>query len=72
MAFAVSLSRNAAAKMSMLHACYGTGALVAPLVATQFAVMPHWNHFFLVSMAGALMNLALLGLVFKLHDLDCE
>ena len=70
--FAVGLSRNAAAKMGMLHACYGSGALVAPLIATQFASMPHWNYFFLVSVGGALLNIASLGFIFKLRDLDRE
>ena len=72
MVFCVSLDKNSPVKMSMLHASYGTGALVAPLVATQFAAMPRWSFHYLISMGGALLNTASLLFVFRLHDLDCE
>lgn len=72
MVFAVSLDKNSPTKMSILHASYGTGALSAPLVATQFAVMPRWSFHFLISMGGAIINTTLLSLVFRGHDLDCK
>ena len=41
-------------KMSILHAVYGVGALVCPLVATQFATLEHWSYQYLTSLGLAL------------------
>ncbi|PAV15087.1 MFS general substrate transporter [Pyrrhoderma noxium] len=69
MVFTVSL-RNSSTKMGIIHACYGLGALSAPLVATQFAYMPRWSFFYLVSMGGALINIIYLSLAFRFQKLD--
>lgn len=71
MVFTVSL-RNSSTKMGIIHACYGLGALSAPLVATQFAYMPRWSFFYLVSMGGALINIIYLSLAFRFQKLDGE
>jgi hypothetical protein len=51
--------------MGVLHAAYGLGALVAPLVATQFAQARRWNFHYLTSLAIALSNVLLLAVVFR-------
>ncbi|KAH9933057.1 MFS general substrate transporter [Fomitopsis serialis] len=53
-----------------LHASYGFGALVSPLVATQFSSADHWSFHYLISAGIAVSNLLLLGFVFRLKDLD--
>ncbi|KAI9438606.1 MFS general substrate transporter [Lactarius indigo] len=40
--FVANYKDNAAAKMGILHAAYGVGALAAPLVATQFSQLHRW------------------------------
>jgi fucose permease len=45
---------NMMKKMSILHAVYGVGALVCPLVATQFATLEHWSYQYLTSLGLAL------------------
>lgn len=70
MVFAVSLNHNSSTKMGILHASYGTGALASPLVATQFSSMPHWSFHYLVSLGGAIINIAILTTVFRLQHLD--
>ncbi|KAM5531232.1 hypothetical protein V8D89_015098 [Ganoderma adspersum] len=48
--FVASLKKNSAAKMGFLHGTYGLGALVSPLVATQFAKSPrYWSYHFIIS-----------------------
>ncbi|CED82407.1 Major facilitator superfamily domain, general substrate transporter [Phaffia rhodozyma] len=54
-------------KMSVLHALYGIGALVSPLVSTQFSQIPKWHYFYLCSVAVAVINLAGLLYVFRLR-----
>ncbi|KAJ7784336.1 MFS general substrate transporter, partial [Mycena metata] len=41
--YIASLRRNSETKMGLLHGVYGAGALVAPIVATQFAQMNRWS-----------------------------
>jgi len=53
--FVVNL-RNGAMKMGIYQATYGIGALVAPLVATQFSEMEKWSYFFFISLGLALIN----------------
>lgn len=45
---------NMMKKMSILHAVYGVGALVCPLVATQFATLEHWSYQYLTSLGLAI------------------
>jgi len=63
--FVASLKENAAAKMGLLHALYGFGAVCSPLVATQFAQVHHWSFHFLCSLGIALVNNVILLLVFR-------
>ncbi|KZT32778.1 MFS general substrate transporter [Sistotremastrum suecicum HHB10207 ss-3] len=63
--FVASLQENAAAKMGILHAAYGGGALISPLVATHFASQKHWSFHFLCSCAIAFTNTILLVWVFR-------
>jgi len=48
-----------------MHAIYGTGALVAPLVATQFSAMSHWSFHYLCSLGLATVTTLALILVFR-------
>ncbi|KZS91214.1 MFS general substrate transporter [Sistotremastrum niveocremeum HHB9708] len=56
---------NSAFRLGFAHASYGTGALVVPLAATQFAQMPRWQFYYLTSLGLALINCLLLILVFR-------
>ncbi|KAL5481131.1 hypothetical protein ACEPAI_10072 [Sanghuangporus weigelae] len=71
MDFAVSLNKNAALKMAILHASFGMGALCSPLAATQFAAMPdRWSFHFLVSLGCAIINTTSLSIVFRFKPLN--
>ncbi|KAJ3563562.1 hypothetical protein NP233_g8859 [Leucocoprinus birnbaumii] len=62
--FVASLKHDAEAKMGVLHAAYGAGAFVAPLVATQFAQLQRWSFHYIVSLGIALSNTIVLCLIF--------
>ncbi|KAG8931616.1 hypothetical protein FRC02_002438 [Tulasnella sp. 418] len=64
-AFMASIPRNTSVNMGILHASYGLGAVVAPLVATQFAQLPRWSFHFLISMGLAIPNTTLLATTFR-------
>ena len=64
--FVACLRERASLKMGMLHAAYGAGALVAPIVATQFAPLKRWSLFYLVSLGLSGTCLVALLIVFKL------
>ncbi|KDQ09339.1 hypothetical protein BOTBODRAFT_37096 [Botryobasidium botryosum FD-172 SS1] len=65
----VALLRNSGeGKMSLLHAAYGCGAFIAPLVATQFSSMAHWSFHYLASLGLALINCIFLNVVFRLKS----
>ncbi|KAF8813139.1 MFS general substrate transporter [Phlegmacium glaucopus] len=68
--FVATLKDNAETKMGLLHAAYGLGAFASPLVATQFAQLPHWSFHFLSSLGIAISNTILLISVFKLKRQD--
>ncbi|KIJ59386.1 hypothetical protein HYDPIDRAFT_100851 [Hydnomerulius pinastri MD-312] len=82
--FVASIRDNAEAKMGLLHAAYGgctlpasyskptsgAGALSSPLVATQFAQLPHWSFHYLCSLGVAVLNTILLIVVFGLKKQD--
>ncbi|KIJ36995.1 hypothetical protein M422DRAFT_232201 [Sphaerobolus stellatus SS14] len=55
-------------KLGLFHGIYGIGALIAPLIATQFAQMPRWSFHWLVGVALAAINVVLLASVFRLRD----
>ncbi|KAL7414435.1 major facilitator superfamily domain-containing protein [Mrakia frigida] len=58
---------NMLIKMSILHAVYGFGAMVCPLISTQFSKMPNWYYHYLCSLAVAIINFASLLFVFRLR-----
>jgi fucose permease len=51
--------------MGILHAVYGLGALVSPLVATQFANARHWSFHYIASLGIALLTLISLLVIFR-------
>ncbi|KAI5115484.1 hypothetical protein M0805_009450 [Coniferiporia weirii] len=54
-------------KMAILHACYGSGALASPFVATQFAGMKHWSFHYFTTLGLAVQTTLTLVAVFKLR-----
>lgn len=50
---------------ALLKQSTGTGALIAPLIATQFASRRHWSFHYLTSCAIAFTNTLLLIWIFK-------
>ncbi|KAM5542669.1 hypothetical protein V8D89_003630 [Ganoderma adspersum] len=63
--FVATSGGNIATKIGILHATYGFGALVAPLVSTQFAVQKHWSFHYLASTALAMLNCTALTWAFR-------
>ncbi|KAK7684562.1 hypothetical protein QCA50_012509 [Cerrena zonata] len=68
--YVASYKHGATTKMGILHAVYGAGALVAPLVSTQFAQMPRWSFHYLTSLGIALSNTIMLIAVFRFKTQD--
>ncbi|KAG2358309.1 major facilitator superfamily domain-containing protein [Suillus spraguei] len=64
-----SLKDNPEVKMAILHAV-SAGALSSPLVATQFAQLPHWSFHYLCSLGVAFVNTVMLIAVFRLKTQD--
>jgi len=59
---------GASQKMALIHAMYGFGAFVTPLVATQFAredMKSKWNFHYLCSLSLATVNFLALILTFR-------
>ncbi|THU92145.1 MFS general substrate transporter [Dendrothele bispora CBS 962.96] len=64
--YMASVKRNGATKMGVMHAAYGVGALVAPLVSTQFSNHPSfWSLFYVVSTGLGIINLICLAVIFQ-------
>jgi len=57
---------------SYISIIIGLGALVSPLVATQFAQLHRWSFHYLVTLAVALLNTILLICIFKFKTQDGE
>ncbi|KAI0278077.1 MFS general substrate transporter [Russula aff. rugulosa BPL654] len=68
--FVANYKDNAATKMGIVHAAYGLGASISPLVATQFAQLHRWSFHYLVTLAVAVLNTALLICIFKFKTQD--
>ncbi|CAE6419234.1 unnamed protein product [Rhizoctonia solani] len=66
--FVAELPKNTSAKLGLLHAGYGAGAFIAPLVATQFAQIPRWSLHYLTSLGISLANSIALFVVFRLRQ----
>lgn len=58
------------ARMGILNAVYGLGALVAPLVSTQFAQMNRWSFHYLVSLGLAVICLVLQIVILRFKTFD--
>ncbi|CAE6402613.1 unnamed protein product [Rhizoctonia solani] len=65
--FIAEIPNNTSAKLGLLHAGYGAGAFVAPLIATQFAQISRWSFNYLASLGLSLVNSLVLFFVFKLR-----
>ncbi|KAI0332817.1 MFS general substrate transporter [Cubamyces sp. BRFM 1775] len=63
--FVASSRSHVSTKICFLHASYGFGALVSPLIATQFAQQRHWSYHYLISAALYIFNTTLLWFVFR-------
>ncbi|KAF9010641.1 MFS general substrate transporter [Cyathus striatus] len=68
--FVASLERQATTKMGIMQAIYGAGALIAPLISTQFSHIRHWSFHYLVSLGLGLINALLLIAIFRLKPQD--
>ena len=66
----VSLYRSFAVSQSTNYT--GVGALSAPLVSTQFSHLRHWSFHYFVSLAIAILNAAILCMVFRFKTQDGE
>lgn len=52
--------------LGVLHAVYGLGALISPLIATKIASStPYWHYFYCVLMSIAAINIGLILMAFK-------
>ncbi|KAK0495180.1 MFS general substrate transporter [Armillaria luteobubalina] len=63
--FVGGLKDHKTTKLNMLHAAYGLGAFVSPLVATHFSYENHWSCHFIISTGIAVSNSVVLALVFR-------
>ncbi|KAI0367661.1 MFS general substrate transporter [Pilatotrama ljubarskyi] len=63
--FVASSRNHVSTKICVLHATYGFGALVAPLVSTYFAGQRHWSFHYMISGALYVLNTVVLWLVFR-------
>ena len=52
------------------HSLFGAGALVAPLISTQFSQIPRWSFYYLVLLGAVLGNFTSLVTVFWGRGLD--
>ncbi|KIY70510.1 MFS general substrate transporter [Cylindrobasidium torrendii FP15055 ss-10] len=63
--FVGSLKEHKTTKLNMLHAGYGVGAFIAPLVSTKFSESEHWSYHFIISTGLAVLNTVMLTAVFR-------
>ncbi|KAI0350879.1 MFS general substrate transporter [Trametes cingulata] len=64
--YVAAVKHHTRTKLGFLHGVYGLGALVAPLVATQFAKSAsHWSFHYLVSAGLYITNCISLWFVFR-------
>lgn len=68
--FVGSLKENTRVKFGILHASYGLGAFVSPLVATHFSTASHWSFHYVIAGGIAVSNVVLLTAVFRLRRQD--
>ncbi|KAF7360332.1 MFS domain-containing protein [Mycena venus] len=70
--YVASLKHSPEIKMGLLHGAYGAGALVSPIVATQFSQLRHWSFHYLASLGVAISNALVLAFVFRFKSQDGE
>ncbi|KAF9074976.1 major facilitator superfamily domain-containing protein [Rhodocollybia butyracea] len=71
--YMVTMGGNINTKVSISQASYGAGALVSPLVATQFSVMRHWSFHYLVALGIVTVNAVMTSAIFRLQSQqDCR
>ncbi|RPD55996.1 MFS general substrate transporter [Lentinus tigrinus ALCF2SS1-6] len=63
--YVAASKENVPTKIGYLHASYGCGALVSPLIATQFSKQSHWSYHYLISGGLYALNSILLWFVFR-------
>ncbi|OJT07476.1 Bypass of stop codon protein 6 [Trametes pubescens] len=64
--YVASLKKDSNAKMGYLHGTYGLGALLSPLVATEFAKSPkYWSFHYIISAGLYVVNTTVLWYVFR-------
>ncbi|KAH9886433.1 MFS general substrate transporter [Cubamyces lactineus] len=64
--YVASLKRDSNTKMGILHGSYGLGALLSPLVATEFSKSAkYWSFHFIISAGLYVVNTAVLWTVFR-------
>ncbi|KAL1729735.1 major facilitator superfamily domain-containing protein [Schizophyllum commune] len=68
--YVASLTYKPEAKMGMLHAAYGLGALTASLVSTQFSQMHHWSFHYLASLGLMFSSLIIQVAVYRVRTQD--
>ncbi|KAI5897014.1 MFS general substrate transporter [Schizophyllum commune H4-8] len=68
--YVASLTEKPEAKMGMLHAAYGLGALTAPLVSTQFSQMHHWSFHYLASLGLMFSSLVIQVAIYRFRTRD--
>jgi len=68
--FVGSLKENSRTKFGFLHASYGAGAFVSPLVATHFATASHWSFHYVVAGSIGVSNILVLCTVFRFRNQD--
>ncbi|KAL1692495.1 major facilitator superfamily domain-containing protein, partial [Schizophyllum commune] len=68
--YVASLTDKPEARMGMLHAAYGLGALTAPLVSTQFSQMHHWSFHYLASLGLMFSSLITQVAVYRFRTQD--
>lgn len=64
----MSLYNNDNGPVMVGAGCYGTGALIGPLVSTQFAQIPKWNYHFVVTLGVAVVNLVFILAVIRFKN----
>ncbi|CAE6438283.1 unnamed protein product [Rhizoctonia solani] len=65
--FVAALRNDPSAKMGIIHSFYGAGALISPVIATQFAYHAHWSHHYTIPLAIASLNLVFLFCTFGFY-----
>ncbi|KAL5634138.1 hypothetical protein ACGC1H_006088 [Rhizoctonia solani] len=65
--FVGALRNDPSTKMGVIHSLYGAGALVSPVIATQFVYHTHWSYHYVIPLSIASINLVFLFCTFGFH-----